>query len=420
MAGENLQSTLAGYAAFNEGRRVPELEFWHEDSEYHASSSDPDSDVHRGIEAVRRQTARWVDAYPDLRVEPLEAREHGEKVFVWVRFVGHGAASGLPMEMELAHVITVREGRTASLHEYQTRAEGLAALGQAEGSDDEVPYLVVDAFTDAPLRGNQLAVFPNAAGLADDQMQRLAREMNYSESIFVLPAEGDGDVRVRIFTPSLELAFAGHPVLGCAFALGESLGLDTVRLETGLGLIPVELERRDGKVAFGRMQQAIPAWEPYPRERELLAALGVDASQLPVEAYPNGPYHVYVALDSEDAVGSLSPDFGALAELGEVAVNCFAGSGRRWKTRMFAAGAGVFEDPATGSAAGPLAIHLARHGRISFGEQIEIRQGAEIGRPSMLYARVDGSPERIERVEVGGCAVLVARGAFARSALEPA
>jgi trans-2,3-dihydro-3-hydroxyanthranilate isomerase len=87
---------------------------------------------------------------------------------------------------------------------------------------------------------------------------------------------------------------------------------------------------------------------------------------------------------------------------------------------MFAAGAGVFEDPATGSAAGPLAIHLARHGRISFGEQIEIRQGAEIGRPSMLYARVDGSPERIERVEVGGCAVLVARGAFARSALEPA
>jgi trans-2,3-dihydro-3-hydroxyanthranilate isomerase len=222
---------------------------------------------------------------------------------------------------------------------------------------------------------------------------------------------------VRIFTPARELEFAGHPTLGCAFVLGESRGLETVRLETGLGVIPVELERRDGKVVFGRMQQAIPKWEPYVRERELLAALRVDVSQLPVEAYPNGPYHVYVALESEQAVASLAPDFGAMAALGEVAVNCFAGSGRNWKTRMFAPGAGVAEDPATGSAAGPLALHLARHGRIAFGEQIEIRQGAEIGRPSRLFARVEGSPERVELIEVGGSAVLVARGEFDPGAL---
>jgi trans-2,3-dihydro-3-hydroxyanthranilate isomerase len=92
--------------------------------------------------------------------------------------------------------------------------------------------------------------------------------------------------------------------------------------------------------------------------------------------------------------------------------NCFAGAGRRWKTRAFVPGHGVPEDPATGSAAGPLAFHLARHGRIAFGEEIEIRQGAEIGRPSTLFARAEGSRDRAEKVEVGGSAVVVARGEF--------
>jgi len=274
------------------------------------------------------------------------------------------------------------------------------------------PYFVVDVFTDTPLEGNQLGVFPDAGDYSAERMQRLAREMNFSETLFVLPAEGEGDARVRIFTRRHELPFAGHPVLGCAFVLGETLGRDTVKLETGLGLIPIALERKAGRIIFGRMQQAIPDWRPYEREQELLRALGVERSGLPVEAYPNGPFHVYVELESEEAVASLRPDFAALAALGEIAVNCFAGAGRSWKTRMFAPAGGVFEDPATGSAAGPLAIHLARHGRIAFGEQIEIRQGAEVGRPSVLYARAEGSRERVERVEVGGSAVVVARGAF--------
>jgi trans-2,3-dihydro-3-hydroxyanthranilate isomerase len=111
-------------------------------------------------------------------------------------------------------------------------------------------------------------------------------------------------------------------------------------------------------------------------------------------------------------VSGLKPDFAALAELGELAANTFAGRGTRWKTRMFAPGGGVFEDPATGSAAGPLAIHLARHGRIAFGEEIEIHQGAEVGRPSVLYARARGSRNQIDRVEVGGSAVIVAEGEF--------
>ena len=169
------------------------------------------------------------------------------------------------------------------------------------------------------------------------------------------------------------------------------------------------------------MQQPIPTVEAFEPQAELFAALGIAGSELPVELYDLGIRHVYVALPSEEAVAALEPDYGALARLtGIVGVNCFAGSGTRWKTRMFAPADGVPEDPATGSAAGPLAVHLARHGRIPFGEQIEITQGVEIGRPSTLYAKVEGSAERVERVEVGGSAVVVARGEFSLRGVAPA
>jgi trans-2,3-dihydro-3-hydroxyanthranilate isomerase len=277
--------------------------------------------------------------------------------------------------------------------------------------DAGLPYLIVDVFAEAPLQGNQLGVFTDATGIGSGQMQRLARELNFSETVFLLAAERDGDARVRIFTPDHELPFAGHPVLGSAVAVGAARRSSAVRLETGLGLIPVDLRWQSERGAFGRMQQRVPTWGPYEHEAELLAALGLTRSRLPVEVYPNGPLHVYVELESERAVAELRPAMRALAEL-EVCANCFAGHGKRWKTRMFAPGYGVGEDPATGSAAGPLAVHLGRHGRITFGEEIEIRQGAEIGRPSLLYARAEGSPERVERVEVGGSAVIVARGEF--------
>jgi trans-2,3-dihydro-3-hydroxyanthranilate isomerase len=243
-------------------------------------------------------------------------------------------------------------------------------------------------------------------------MQKTARELNLSETVFVLPAEGDGDVRIRIFTPTNELPFAGHPVLGSAFVVGDLIGAQVVRLETGAGVVPVELERDGERIVFGRMKQPIPKWQPYDRPTELLRALRVERSRLPIEAYRNGPLHVYVELPTEDAVAALRPDLAALRELTDVGANCFAGSGKRWKTRMFAPAHGVAEDPATGSAAGPLAVHLARHRRIGFGDEIEIRQGAEIGRPSVLYARADGSSEHVESVVVGGCAVVVARGEY--------
>jgi trans-2,3-dihydro-3-hydroxyanthranilate isomerase len=273
-------------------------------------------------------------------------------------------------------------------------------------------YVLVDVFTRTVLEGNPLGVFTDADGLSSERMQRLARELNLSETVFALPARADAEARIRIFTPSAELPFAGHPVLGSAIVLGTVLRRDTVTLETEMGPVTVTMRGEGGRVVFGRMCQPIPTWRAYERERELLAALGLDRSGLPVEIYANGPEHVFVELDSEDAVAALRPDMRALAELGQTCANCFAGAGASWKTRMFAPGLGVPEDPATGSAAGPLAVHLSRHGRIPFGAEIEIRQGAEIGRPSLLYARTEGSEETIERVEVAGAAVVVARGEF--------
>lgn len=305
-------------------------------------------------------------------------------------------------------------------------------------------YVVVDVFTETPLQGNPLAVFTNAQEIPDDLLQPIARELNLSETVFVYPpgyrtpseqaqaeTAGSGDLRktdetvlvhppeqggharIRIFTPNYELPFAGHPTLGTAFVLGQPLQLGEIRLETKAGVVPVRLEREGPKIVFGRMEQPLPTWQPFERADALLAALGVERSELPVEVYDNGMTNVYVGLASEDGVAAVEPDLAALVQLGAIlGINCFAGEGPRWKTRMFAPGGGIPEDPATGSAAGPLAVHLARHGRIDWGEEVEISQGAEIGRPSKLYARVEGSAEGLERVEVGGAAVVVARGEF--------
>jgi trans-2,3-dihydro-3-hydroxyanthranilate isomerase len=272
-------------------------------------------------------------------------------------------------------------------------------------------YVVCDVFTDEPLAGNQLAVFTDAREISEAQLQPLAKELSLSETTFVYPPEGDGHVRMRIFTPVAELPFAGHPTLGTAFVLAAPLQLGEIRIETGKGTVAVTLEREGARIVFGRMGQPLPTVTPFERADELLAALGVE-SQLPVELYDNGVPHVFVACSSTDEVAALAPDLQRVESLGAYGVNCFAGAGGHWRTRMFGPGLGVAEDPATGSAAGPLAYHLVRHGRIGFGDEIEIVQGVEIGRPSTLYARVDGTADALERIEVGGSAVVVARGEF--------
>jgi trans-2,3-dihydro-3-hydroxyanthranilate isomerase len=287
------------------------------------------------------------------------------------------------------------------------------------------PYVIADVFTDRPLEGNPVAVFTDGDGLSDGVMQRTARELNLSETVFLQPAQNDeADVRARIFTPAAELPFAGHPVLGTAFVLGEErpARASVIRLETGVGVIPIALTRDGGgdgdesRVIYGEMDQRTPTFEPFDRADELLAALGVERSLLPIQLCRNGPEFVYVALESEAAVAAVAPDMRALAGFGGLGTNCFAVAAAAArtviKTRMFAPGLGVAEDPATGSAAGPLALHLVRHGWSEFGAQIEIRQGAEIGRPSVIHARVEGSPDRVTRIAVGGSAVIVARGEY--------
>ncbi len=271
-------------------------------------------------------------------------------------------------------------------------------------------YVIADVFTDTPLAGNQLCVFTDGRGLDDAAMQALALEIGFSETVFVLPPEQGGNVRIRIFTPFEELPFAGHPTLGAAFVLGAPLQLTVITIETGRGHVPVSLERDEsGRIVFGRMEQPVPSVVPFTETEALYSALGCSPSEVPVEEYDNGATHVFVAVRSDEELAALRPDTAAVSAFGLTGVNCFAGSGDRWTTRMFWPSG---EDAATGSAAGPLACHLARHGRIAWGDEITISQGAAIGRPSTLYARAEGGDGLIDRVEVGGQAVTVARGEF--------
>lgn len=324
------------------------------------------------------------------------------------------------------------------------------------------PYTILDVFTDKPLTGNPLAVFTAGEEIPSRLLQAVARELNLSETVFLLPGDDQADATVRIFTPAAELPFAGHPVLGAAFVVGsgahhhdhDSAGdhqhrdhqhrdrlhrdhqhrdhrgrdhrhhvdpraPEVVRLRTGAGIVPVALTREDGEMVYGEMEQPTPTIAPFPDTAALVHALGVDRTELPVEVYSNGPGHVMVALASPDQVAALVPDMGALIQVGtdidlpRLGVNCFAKvSDGHFKTRNFSPALGVAEDPATGSAAGPLALHLARHGWTLPGEEIEIVQGVEIQRPSLLRARIDGDPASPSRIAVGGAAVTVAHGHF--------
>ncbi|MGD0198737.1 MAG: PhzF family phenazine biosynthesis isomerase [Solirubrobacteraceae bacterium] len=279
------------------------------------------------------------------------------------------------------------------------------------GGGRAAAYVLLDCFTDQPLCGNQLAVFtPTAQPLEGDLMQRIARELNLSETVFLEPTDGEMRAKARIFTPLAELPFAGHPVLGAAVVVGSTDRADRVSIVTAAGPVAVGLDW-SAAVPRGRMTQPLPSWDRFGAERELLAALGVAGSRLPIELYSNGPRFAMVVLADEKELAQLAPDITALAQLGQLGAYCTAArENGSWEVRMFAPAFGIAEDPATGSGAGLLATHLARHGLTAFGAEIEIHQGLRIGRPSRLYARVSGGPERIERVEVAGDAVIVGGG----------
>ena len=192
-----------------------------------------------------------------------------------------------------------------------------------------IHFTICDVFTDKPLQGNQLAVFSDGASVPDELQQPLAREINFSETVFVYPPDDPANTaRIRIYVPTAEIPFAGHPVIGTAIVLAAERGLDRLVLETGAG--PIEISVEDGNAT---MLQPIPTVAPFPQAEELLAVLGVERSELPVEVYDNGMAHIYVVLDSPEAVAALDPDVAGLARLQTSTgnegsgFNCFAGCG---------------------------------------------------------------------------------------------
>jgi trans-2,3-dihydro-3-hydroxyanthranilate isomerase len=285
--------------------------------------------------------------------------------------------------------------------------------------EPEHPYTVLDVFTDAPLTGNALAVFTEGEAVPSRLMLSAARELHLSETVFVLPGDDEADATLRIFTPHAELPFAGHPVLGAAFVVAESMNLETVRLRTGAGVVPVKLTREHGEIVYGEMEQPLPTVREFERQEELLDGLGASRPVLPIEIYRNGPTHVMVGLADPEQLTALEPDMSALARLGPIGIDCFAaaepaaaGGHTRVNSRVFCPGMGIPEDPATGSAAGPLVLHLARHGWYTPGRTLTISQGVVMQRPSELRARLDGTAEHPTRIAVGGAAVVVAQGHF--------
>jgi trans-2,3-dihydro-3-hydroxyanthranilate isomerase len=289
----------------------------------------------------------------------------------------------------------------------------------------------LDVFTKTPLTGNPLAIFTDARGLADQQMQALAREMNLSETTFILSrepqVEAEEGKRVRIFTVEEELPFAGHPTLGTALYLHSTTasGADEIVLDLNVGKIGVRFStdsnHRSNRVAgdvFGEMRQRDPEFGPMLPPDKVASVLGSDGSEIasewPSQIVSTGlPFGIVPIRDAE-ALTNLKPDLvkaGALLE-GTGARFCYFISPERKgrlevHARMFFYGG---EDPATGSAAGCAASWMVQHGIANSDEQVLFRQGVEIGRPSEMYVRATRDGQHVTNVRVGGYAVEVLRG----------
>jgi trans-2,3-dihydro-3-hydroxyanthranilate isomerase len=301
------------------------------------------------------------------------------------------------------------------------------------GRDRTYRYLHLDVFTDRVLTGNQLAVFLAPEGLSVEEMQLIAREMNFSESTFVFPAEAPGtDFRVRIFTPRSELDFAGHPTIGTAFALARAgkIGPEKARvvLGEGIGPVPVDLEWGEGGLRFAWMYQLAPQFGKTVEDQAAVAgALGVDASDirgsdLPVQEVSCGATFLFVPMASRDAVDRAVLDRvamgGLLERLGMQRRGVFVfskepgGDDATVYSRMLSFGGN--EDPATGSASGPLGSYLVQHGVVPRDKAREIvsRQGVKMGRPSRVYIAIGHEGDDIKEVRVGGSSVFVGEGSI--------
>lgn len=297
-------------------------------------------------------------------------------------------------------------------------------------------FLHYDVFTSEPLTGNQLAVFLDARGLTADRMQALAREMNFSESTFILPSETPGtDVRMRIFTPAAEMPMAGHPTIGSTFALAHSgvirPGAARFVFGLGVGAVPVDLEWEGGRLRFAWMTQLNPIFGPallgpaLAARDAVAAAIGLGAgdlaADLPVQQVSCGVPFLIVPIRNREAVDRALSDASAFRRLTastgiDLPIFLFAisppGSPETVYSRMFAPEFGIIEDPATGGAGGPLGCYLVRHQLVSgdAARRIISLQGAAMGRPSRIHISIEERAGEIVEVKVGGQAVLVGRG----------
>ena len=288
----------------------------------------------------------------------------------------------------------------------------------------EFAYEWCDVFTDEPLRGNQLAVYIDAAGLTGEEMQAIAREMNLSETTFVLrgdaATERERGVRVRIFTTQEELPFAGHPTLGTATVIRRAFReyADAPRLVLDLkaGRIPVDFddERSRGGATYAEMRQLDPVFGATHRAERIAAVLGLqveDFAEVAPQTVSTGVPFCVVVLQSVDALERLQLDGAASARYGKESDAKFfyalAKDGEGWRARMqFYNG----EDPATGSAAGCAISYLVKQGLCEAGRTVHLRQGIEMGRRSDLYVSANVIEGRVGEVRVGGSTVPVANG----------
>ena len=290
-------------------------------------------------------------------------------------------------------------------------------------------FVQVDAFARKPLAGNPLAVFSDARGLSDGEMQALAREMNLSETTFIFPRESDVEARegtrVRIFTISEELPFAGHPTLGTALYLYASRGpFEQIVLDLNVGKVPVRFstdsdnsksDRVDGRI-FGEMRQRDPEFGQTFSRDDVARAVGIDANEIasewPCQVVSTGLGFAIVPFQNLKALSDFKPDINRATEF-------LDGTGARFfyfvcreaagkmRARMFFYGG---EDPATGSAAGCAAAWMVKHGVAKSDEQMIIWQGVEVGRPSEIFVRAGIDKDRVTNVRVGGYAAEVLRG----------
>lgn len=299
-----------------------------------------------------------------------------------------------------------------------------------------VKFYQADVFTNTVFGGNPVAVVPEAASLADWEMQKIAREMNLSETVFILPPTVPGaDVRLRFFTPTQEIPFAGHPVLGAVYVLAHLKQIlieepvTRLQQETHVGVYAVELNVRDGHIRNVLMSQPKPEFlgvvEPLRDLFEVAKAIGVEKTKitgtgLPVEIVSTGFPVMVVPVRTLTAVSAAAPNIALINSVCEQhkAQGIMAFStvtveeDSSVHTRMFASPVGVVEDPATGSATGALGAYLVKNGVVDVGPTTEIicEQGYEVDRPSRLIVQVHSDDDEIQSIHVGGQAVIVIEG----------